>query len=111
MNEGIGSQGQEINVHVDDFLGFLDHLAFGNPQGRLGHGYGKVVDFDAVELTDGDFDGVYEVSQYHLAFIVAGNSFILQFPQRQVGFRQEVSAAAGRIGCLTTFDTITRLFP
>lgn len=55
---GVGFQGQEIKAHVYHILGFLHHLAFGNPQGGLGHGHGEVVNLDAVELADTNLDGI-----------------------------------------------------
>lgn len=34
------------------------HLAFGYPEGRLGYGDRKVVNFDTIELAYRDLDGV-----------------------------------------------------
>ena len=57
-NIGITGQRQKIQVHMHDFFRFLHHLAFRNPEGSFRNGHGKVVDFDAIELTDGHLNGV-----------------------------------------------------
>ena len=68
----------------------LHHLALGDPQGGLGHGDGEVVDLDAVELANGDPDGVGHLAQDDLAIQQGVNDLVLQAPQGEVGLRQEV---------------------
>ena len=57
MDVGVGRERQEVHFVVDDALGLLHHLAFGDPYRGLGDGDGEVVDLDAVELLDADLDG------------------------------------------------------
>ena len=77
-------------------LGFLHHLALRDPQRGSGHGHGKVVDLNAVELANGNLDGVANI-QNALPVVQQGKRFVLQPPQGDVGFRQEVAGAAGRV--------------
>ena len=46
---------------MNNFFRLLQHLAFRNPEGGFGNGHSKVIDLDAIELTDGYLNGV-EVS-------------------------------------------------
>lgn len=39
---------------MNDLLGDLHHLTFGDPEGGLGDGHGKIVDLNAVKLSDGN---------------------------------------------------------
>ena len=95
-NIGVGFQGQEVQGHVHDVLGLLHHLALRDPQGRLGHGHGKVIDLNAVELADGDLDRIGEVPQSDLVGKGA-QGFIFQLAQGDVGLGQEVAGAAGGV--------------
>lgn len=83
----------------------LHHLALGDPQGGLGHGDGEVVDLDAVELANGDPDGVGHLAQDDLAVQQGVNDFVLQAPQGEVGLRQKIPRAAGGVYVPTDFDT------
>ena len=69
MNVGVGLKRQRIEVEAYDFIGFLHHLGLGYPKGRLGHGTGKIVDFYAVELVDGDLDRFRHFSNYSVISI------------------------------------------
>ena len=89
---------------MDDIFGFLHHLALGNPQGGFGDSDGKIVDLDAVKLSDGDLDRVVHI-EYDLVVMQQGKNLILQPPQGQVGFRQEISRAAGGVYVLIVLDT------
>ena len=95
-NVGIGFQRQEIQGHVYHVLGFLHHLTFRNPKGRLCHSHSEVVDFNAVKLADGDLNRVAHV-QHDLSLMEQGNCFIFQPPEGDVSFRQKVPGAAGRV--------------
>ena len=94
---------------MHDVLGLLHHLAFGNPQGRLGHGHSKVIDLDAVELADGDLDGVCQITKHNLVGEGA-ERLVFQLAQRDVSLGQEVAGAAGRVYVPTDFDTIEKAF-
>ena len=77
-------------------LGFLHHLAFSDPQRRLCHGHGKVVDFDTVKLADRDLNRIADV-QHDLSLVEKGQGFIFQPPKGDVSLRQEVAGATGRV--------------
>ena len=49
---------QIIQIEFNNPLSLVHHLAFGDPEGGCCDGDGKVVDLDAVELMDIDFDGI-----------------------------------------------------
>ena len=93
---GIGFQRQKIQGHMYYVLGFLHHLALSDPQRRLCHSHGEIVDFDTVELADGDLNRVAHV-QHDLPLMEKGYCFIFQPPEGDVSFRQEVAGAAGRV--------------
>ena len=98
---------------MNDVLGLLHHLVFRDPQGGPGHGDGEVVDLNAVELTDGDFYGVEaRHAQGDLALLLAlhpgdpgRDDLILDLPQAEVAFREEVPAAGGGVYQDVIFDT------
>ena len=71
---------------------------FRNPQRSLGNGGGKVIDFDAIKLTDGDLDGVqFDEAEGNLTALQQRQRFVFQPAQGEVGFRQKVTAAARRV--------------
>ena len=91
-------QRQEINVAADDLLGLTEHLCLADPECRRGHRHGEVVDLDAVELVDAHLDGVHFLeAEERLAVMTLANNLILQPPQTEVGFRQEVAGTAGGV--------------
>ena len=94
---------------MHDVLGLLHHLAFRDPHGRLGHGHGKVVDLDAVELANGDLDGVCHVAQHNLVG-EGTKGLIFQFAQGDVRLGQEVAGTTGGVDVPTDFDTIEKAF-
>jgi len=49
---------EEIDIAVGDAGRFAEHLALGNPKGRLGDFDGKVVDFESVEMRQGNLHEV-----------------------------------------------------
>ncbi|MBQ7212781.1 MAG: hypothetical protein IJS19_09015, partial [Muribaculaceae bacterium] len=69
-------------------FGLANHLAFGNPQSGFGHGHGKIVDLDAVELADFHVDEIVEPQQA-LASVQGRNHTVFHPPQRQIGLCQE----------------------
>ena len=87
---GIGFQGQKIEVLVEELCGFLQHLAFCNPQGGFCHNCGKIIYFYAVELLDGHLDqiiiivgkGKFSFSYIQLSF----DTFVPQSAEAQIGF-------------------------
>ena len=81
---------------MHDVLGLLHHLAFRDPQGRLGYGHGKVVDLDAVELANGDLNGVCYIAQHNLVGKGA-ERLIFQLAQGDISLRQEVAGTTGGI--------------
>ena len=97
VNIGIRLQRQRVEGEADDFIRFLHHLGLGYPEGRLGHGAGKVVDFDAVELVDGDLDGFRHFSNNSVISIDNAKSIVFESSERRVGFREEVAGTAGRV--------------
>ena len=93
---GVGFQRQKVQGHVDYIFGFLHHLAFCNPEGSLCHGDGEVVDLNAIELSNGHLDGVAHI-QHDLSLVKEGDGFVLQPPEGDIGFGEEVPGAAGRV--------------
>ena len=51
-------QRKVIDISADNVLRFGEHLTFGDPERRLGHTHSEIVDFDTVELRDGNLDGI-----------------------------------------------------
>ena len=92
----VGFQRQEVQRHMDNLFRLFHHLAVCDPEGGFGNSHGKIVDLNAVELADGDLDGVIQI-QHDLPLVKQGNYFILQTTQGQIGFRQEVAASTGRV--------------
>ena len=85
-------------MHQNNGFCFFHHLAFRNPQGSLCNCDGKVIDFNTIELTDGN---LYRVPLYiakdNLPLLQFPQHFIFQSPQADVGFRQKVSRTAGGV--------------
>ena len=94
-NKGVCFQRQKFQRNEQDFLRFLHHLAFRYPERGFCNRHGKVIDFDAVKLTDGNLyrafaGGIHRdltVGEFH-------QNFVFQAAQAQIGFSQKVSAAA-----------------
>ena len=86
-------------MHTDDFFRFLHHLGFCNPQGCLGNRHSEVVNFDTVELTNGNLDRVElgSIAQNNLVTQAQHNSLVLQATQRQICFCQEVTRTTSRV--------------
>ena len=82
---------------ADDLGGFGEHLGVGDPEGGFGDGYGEVVDFDAVELVDGDADGVFDESEDALALVAGGDGLVFESAEGQKSLGEEVSGAAGGV--------------
>ena len=103
-DSGVGFEREEVELGVHDGFGFAQHLRFGEPESGFGDGDGEVVDFDPVELRDGDFDesGVPAGDPEHAAaraFVLdeAADDFVFEAAQRDVGFGEEVPAPAGGV--------------
>ena len=77
-------------------LGFPHHLTFRDPQGGLGNSHGKIIDLNTIELPNGDLDWIANV-QHDLSPMQQGNCLILQPPQGDIGFRQEIAGPAGGV--------------
>lgn len=82
---------------MNDFLGLLNHLKFGNPKGSLSDGNGKVVDFDSEELPDRNFYRVDEIAELNLTAEKFLEDFVFKSAQRQITFRQKITGAASRV--------------
>lgn len=114
MDVGVGCERQEVHLTVNDALRLLEHLRFGNPDGRLSNGDSKVIDLDAVELRDLDLNGIefllLEAKNTGTGSIrdSLAQDIVLETAQGEVGLRQEVAGAAGRISKVSVFDTIER---
>ena len=95
---GVAFQGQKVDVHVDDALGLLHHLVFGDPEGRLGDGHRKVVDLDAIELADGHLDGVVMlVAEGDLPVLQQADDLVFQLAEAEVSLGQKIARAAGGV--------------
>ena len=112
MDVGVGRERQEVHFAVDDALGLLHHLAFGDPYRCLGDGDGEVVDLDAVELLDADLDGgvgrLVEAEDAAAGFVEDGlaQDVVFEAAQGEVAFREEIPAAARRIELDAVSDTM-----
>ena len=51
---------------MDNLLCLLNHLEFGNPKSGLSDGDGKVVNLNAEELSDRNFDGIEKIAELNL---------------------------------------------
>jgi hypothetical protein len=89
---------------MNHVLCLLHHLAFRNPERGFCNGHGKIVDFDAVKLPNGNLNGIAEI-QHDLAPMQKRNDLVLQPPQGQIGLCQKVTGAAGGVYVPTDFDT------
>ena len=93
---GVALQGQEVDVVVDDLLRLRHHLRLADPEGGGGHGDGEVVDLDAIKLVDAHLDGILKgIELLHAVYLL--DNLVLQAAQGEVGLREEVARAAGRV--------------
>ena len=93
---GVALEGQEVDVVADDLLRLRHHLRLADPEGGGGHGDSEVVDLDAVELVDAYLDGVGKgIELLHAVYQL--DNLVLQAAQGEVGLREEVARAAGRV--------------
>ena len=82
---------------LDEATGEKDYLRFCNPKSCLCNGNSKVVDLYSIKLLDRHFDWVMDFSQCYLTANSFTNHLILQPPQRQIGFCEEISRTTRRI--------------
>ena len=112
VDVGVGRERQEVHFAVDDALGLLHHLAFGDPYRCLGDGDGEVVDLDAVELLDADLDGgvgrFVEAEDAAAGLVEDGlaQDVVLEAAQGEIALREEIPTAARRIELDATSDTM-----
>ena len=93
VNVGIAVQGQEVDVVVNDALGLSHHLTLAYPQRSGGHGDGKIVDLDAIELIDTHLDGIDKgIEGLHVVDEL--DHLVLEPSQRQVGLGEKIARAA-----------------
>lgn len=79
---------------MDDVFGFAHHLRLGDPERGLRDGNGEVVDFDAVELPDGDLNRAeLGVVKFDLLRERA-QDVVFQAAERNVGFGEKIAGAA-----------------
>ena len=102
MDVGVRGEREEVHAALDNALGLLHHLAFGDPDGGFRDGDGEVVDLDAVELLDIDLDRIiFLVREAQCDAAVAGDGLaqdvVLEAAQREIAFGQEVAAATGGV--------------
>lgn len=81
---------------MDHIFGLFHHLALCDPEGGFGDGGGEIVDLDAVELVDGDLDGVQHPHD-DLVLEEQGEDFVFQAAEGEVAFREEVTGTAGGV--------------
>ena len=82
---------------MNNLLRFLNHLQFGNPQGSLSDGNGKVVNFNSEELSDRNFNRVDEFAELNLRTEKFLENFVFKSAQGQITFSQEIAGAASRV--------------
>ena len=80
---------QEIDIFVDNHLGLLEHLIFGDPKSGASDGDGEIIDFDAEEIFNGDFDATSCAEPVQFS-----DHFIFETTERQKGFGEEIAGAA-----------------
>ena len=87
---GVTFQRQEVKVAVNNFARLLNHLKFGNPKGGLRYGHGEVVNLNAVELSDRNFNGIVDAEKN----LVAKNffeDFVFKSAEADETFREKIS--------------------
>ena len=82
---------------MNNFLSLLNHLQFGNPQRGLSDSNGKVVNLDAEELPDRNFDGIEKIAELNLTAEKFFEDFVFKSAQRKITFRQKITGAASRV--------------
>ena len=91
------SQREVVDLTQNDRLGFNVCLQLRNPQGRARNRHREVVDLNPVKLTQRHFDRTVSKLlkvEHRLVTQQLAYNDVLQAPQLNVGFRQEVAAAA-----------------
>ena len=73
-------------------FGVEKHLVLGNPHGGLSNGAGKIVELNAVELIDGNFD-VADGAQLHQFT----EDIVLELAELDESFGEEIAGAAGGV--------------
>ena len=86
-------------------IGFLQHLGLSNPECSLGDRTGEIVDFDAVELVDRNFDWISQTAN-HSIFVKNLDGLVLQSAEAGIGFRQEITRPTSRIQELQTCELV-----
>ncbi len=75
---------------MDDIFCLLEHLVFRNPKGCSSDRDGKIIDFNAIKLADGNPNGLCKFAfQTHLPFDVSGlgkDNAVFQPPKGKIGF-------------------------
>ncbi len=81
---------------MNNFLSLLNHLQFSNPKSGLSNGNGKIIYFDAEELSDRNFDKIDKFAKLNLRAEKFFKDFVLQTAQTQITFGQKVAGATSR---------------
>ena len=71
---------------MDNLLSLLNHLEFGDPKSSLSDGNSKVVNLDAEELSNRNFNRVNEIAKLNLRAEKFLEDFVLKSTQRQITF-------------------------
>ncbi len=95
-DERVCCERKKVNLLPHDFLGLVNHLAFGNPKRGFCDRYGKIVYLDSEELADFYVDELVE-SEHALAFVQERNHFVFKSSEREECLRKKVSASASRV--------------
>ena len=104
-NRCVGHQGEKVEFHVDDILGFLHHLAFCDPKCRLRYGNCEIIDLDAIELSNRDVDRIANDAEHNLTASQLGDYCILQAPEAEIRLGQEIARTGSGIYLMVVFDT------
>ena len=85
-----------LKVITHDGIGFLQHLGLGDPEGCLGDGAGEIVDFNTVELVDGNLDRISQAT-YDTVVVKNLDGFVLKPSKPSIGLCQEITRSTGRV--------------
>ena len=82
---------------MNNGLSLLHHLQFGNPKGSLSHRYRKIINFNAVEVRDRNFNGINKLSELNFDSELPFKQFIFDTTQTKIRFCKEIATTAGRV--------------
>ena len=93
----ISLQRQRIQIKPHNLIRRSHHLTLRNPQRRLRHRTGKIIDLNPIELVDGNLDRIHHLTNHAVTTINDTESLVLQPSETSIRLRQEITRPARRI--------------